>query len=127
MILDLPNAKKSCIFVGSSNDDLREMPEDAKRVLTYGILMAEYGEKHPDAKPLKGFDGASVLEIVADDRGDTFRAVYTVQFEGFIYVLHAFQKKSKKGAKTPKPDMDLIKKRLQAAKKDYEARIKKAS
>ena len=78
------------------------------------------GNKHPDAKPLKGFKGAGVLEIVEDFDGDTYRAVYTVKFEEIIYVLHAFQKKSKRGIATPKKDIDLIEARLNRAKKHYE-------
>ena len=73
------------------------------------------GGKHPDAKPLKGFKGAGVLEIVSDFDGDTFRAVYTVKIKGIIYVLHAFQKKSKKGIKTPQSELDKIKRRLKQA------------
>jgi phage-related protein len=73
-----------------------------------------------DAKPLKGFGGAGVLEVVADQEGSTFRAVYTVKFAGVVYVLHAFQKKAKKGVKTPKAELDLIRKRLKAAGEHYE-------
>lgn len=75
--------------------------------------------KHPDAKPLKGFKGAGVLEIVENFDGDTYRAVYTVKFEGIVYVLHAFQKKSKQGIATPKQDIDLIESRLKRAKEHY--------
>ncbi len=124
MVLILPTAKKTCLFVASAGKDLKDMPFPAKRILTFGIRMAEAGDMHPNAKPLKGFGGADVVEVVADYDGDTFRAVYTVKFGSFVYVLHAFQKKSKKGKATPKHDMDLIKKRLQAAKKDFEKRTK---
>ena len=78
------------------------------------------GEKHPDAKPLKGFGGAGVLEVVERYDSDTYRAVYTVKFADVVYVLHAFQKKSKKGIQTPKQEIELIKKRLQQAQKDYQ-------
>jgi phage-related protein len=81
---------------------------------------AQIGQKAPYAKPLKGFDGAGVLEIVDDFDGDTFRAVYTVRFAKAIYVLHAFQKKSKRGIATPKADLDLIEQRLKRAREDYE-------
>lgn len=74
------------------------------------------------AKPLRGFGGANVLEIVEDYQTDTYRAVYTIKFSDLVYVLHAFQKKSKKGVATPKPDLDLIKRRLDAAQKDYNMR-----
>jgi phage-related protein len=85
----------------------------------YAILLAENGLKHPDAKPLKGFGGAGVLEIVEDADGDTYRAVYTVIFGGVVYVLHAFKKKSKVGFKTPPRDMELIAKRLRDAEEHY--------
>ncbi len=78
---------------------------------------------HANAKPLKGFGGAGVLEIIDDHQGDTYRAVYTVKFDSAIYVLHAFQKKSKKGIKTPQEDIDLVKKRLKAAEMDHKSRF----
>ena len=80
---------------------------------------AQCGRKHIGAKPLKGFSGAGVLEIVEDFDGDAYRTVYTVKFEHAIYVLHAFQKKSIKGIETPKPDKDLIKSRLKAARQHH--------
>jgi phage-related protein len=82
---------------------------------------AQLGGKHKDARPLKGFGGASVVEIVADFDGGTFRAVYTVRFADVVYVLHAFQKKSKKGIETPKSDIDLIKQRLKVAEQEYKS------
>lgn len=82
--------------------------------------IAQWGRKHPDAKPLTGFGGASVLEVVEDYDGDTYRAVYTVRFAGAIYVLHAFQKKSKKGITTLKSDIDLIKSRLKKAEDHHQ-------
>lgn len=87
--------------------------------------LAQTGNKHEDAKPLKGFGGAGVLEIVSDHVGDTYRAVYTVKFDTAIYVLHAFQKKSKVGSKTPSIDMELIEKRLKVAETDYKAQLAK--
>lgn len=84
-----------------------------------GWRLAQAGSKHPDAKALTGFGSAAVLEVVEDYRGDTYRAVYTVKFAGWVYVLHCFQKKSKSGIKTPKPDLDLIDRRLKAAREDY--------
>lgn len=87
----------------------------------YGLYQAQLGD-HPDiAKPLKGFGGAGVLELVANDRGGTFRAVYTVRFEEAIVVLHAFQKKSKSGISTPKTEIDLIKARLKRAEEVYQS------
>jgi len=82
-------------------------------------LLAEYGLKHPDAKPLKGFGGAGVLEVVEELDGDAYRAVYTVKFGDVVYVLHAFKKKSKVGSKTPPRDMELIVKRLKEAEEHY--------
>ena len=76
---------------------------------------AQHGGKHPRAKPLRGFSGASVLEVVDDFEGDTFRTVYTVKFSGIVYVLHAFQKKSKRGNETPAKEIVLIKQRLKTA------------
>ncbi|TAL81015.1 MAG: addiction module toxin RelE [Beijerinckiaceae bacterium] len=113
-------------WVGSSKDDLSAFPPEVKRVLGQGIFDAQQGNRHPDAKTMKGFDGASVIEICDDFNGDTYRAVYTVKFANVIYVLHAFQKKSKRGSKTPLQDIRLIKSRLKLAKEHfaekYEAR-----
>ena len=81
----------------------------------YALYLAQQGEKHEDAKPLKGFGGAKILEVVEDYQSDTYRCVYTVKLESAVYVLHSFQKKSKKGISTPKPDIDLIKRRLKDA------------
>jgi phage-related protein len=81
----------------------------------YALYVAQLGDKHRDAKPLRGVGGAGVLEIVSDHQGDTFRCVYTVRIAGSVYVLHAFQKKSKSGRETPKAEIDLIKRRLRDA------------
>jgi len=97
------------------------MPEDVKDVFGHAIDLAQTGGKHQDAKALSGFGSAGVLEVIEDFQGDTFRAVYTVKFVGWVYVLHCFQKKSKSGIKTPKVDMDLTKSRLKAAEQDFEA------
>ncbi len=90
------------------------MPEDVQDVFGYALHLAQTGQKHPDAKPLKGFGGAGVLEVVDDFQGDAYRAVYTVRFADAVYVVHCFQKKSTQGIATPKPDMELIKSRLKA-------------
>jgi phage-related protein len=87
--------------------------------MAYALYLAENGDKHPDAKPLQGFGGAGVVEMIEDHEGSAYRAVYTVKFEGAVYVLHAFQKKSHKGISTPKSDMDLIKLRLKQAEDDH--------
>ena len=81
----------------------------------YALYVAQAGGKHRDAKPLKGFGGASVLEVATDWRGDTFRTVYTVRLADTVYVLHALQKKSKSGRETPKPEMDVVERRLREA------------
>jgi phage-related protein len=88
--------------------------------MAYAIYLAECGDKHPDAKPLRGFGGASVLEMIDDYDGDTYRAVYAIRFEDAVYVLHCFQKKSKSGIATPKSDIDLIKIRLKMAQQDHQ-------
>ena len=113
-------AKKPVEFVGSARRDLRGLPKAVRFVFGYAILLAETGEKHPDAKPLKGFGGAGVLEVVDDFDGDTYRAVYTVRFVDVVYVLDAFKKKAKKGKATPKVDMDRIQTRLRMAEDHYE-------
>jgi phage-related protein len=110
---------KPLFWVGSSKKDLKGFPLEVRRTTGFALFQAQAGGKHVDAKPLKGFGGAGVLEVVADQEGSTFRAVYTVKFAGAVYVLHAFQKKSKKGGKTPKAEPDLIRKRLKVAEEHY--------
>ena len=88
----------------------------------YALYQAQLGRKAPTAKPLGGFGSAAILEVVEDHHGDTYRAVYTVQFADLVYVLHTFQKKSKRGAATPRADMELVKKRLKTAAADYKRR-----
>ena len=95
-----------------------------KDVIGYALFIAQLGGKHEDAKPLRGFGGAGVLELVEDFAGDTYRTVYTVKFADAIYALHAFQKKSKRGMKTPQKDLDLIKERLSRAEQDHASRSK---
>lgn len=107
------------VWLGSTKKAVQDFPLTVRQGVGFALFQAQLGGKHADTKPLKGFGGASVLEIVERFDSDTYRAVYTVKFAGVIYVLHAFQKKSKQGIKTPKQDLDLIKKRLQQAKEDY--------
>jgi phage-related protein len=107
-------------WVGSSKEDLRSFPEDVRRRVGGALWDAQLGRKAPYAKPLRGFGGAGVLEIVDDFDGDTYRAVYTVRFAGAVYVLHAFQKKSRRGVATPKPELNMIERRLRRAREDYE-------
>lgn len=115
----LPSSKKPVEFVGASRRELRGMPRQVRYIFGYAVLLAEMGDKHPDAKSLKGFGGAGVLEVVEDFDRNTYRAVYTVQFEGVVYVLCAFQKKSVKGKKTPLKDMNLVRSRLKLAEEHY--------
>jgi phage-related protein len=106
-------------WVASSRDDVRDFP-DAVRLRVGGALWeAQKGGKAPWAKPLRGYGGSGLVEIIDDHDGDTYRAVYTVRFEGVVYVLHAFQKKSKSGIATPRKDLALIDLRLRRAEKDY--------
>lgn len=107
---------KALYWIGSSLRDLRAFPKAVRRVMGQALDDAQHGEKHPGVKPLKGFGGAGVLEIVEDNDGDTYRAIYTVKFVGAVYVLHAFQKKAKRGRSTPKKDIDLVKRRLRLAR-----------
>ncbi len=93
---------------------LREFPQAVREEVGYALYRAQLGEKHPNAKPLKGL-GPGVLEVISECRGDTFRAVYTVKLAGKVYVLHAFQKKSRRGIATPKSDLDLVRQRLKRA------------
>ena len=116
--------EKPLYWVGSSLADLRTLPAEVKDVFGFALHLAQWGDKHPDAKPLKGFKGASVMEIVEDYDGDTYRAVYTVRYAKAVFVLHVFQKKSKRGIKTPKPDLDLIRQRLKLAQDWYETLIR---
>jgi phage-related protein len=103
---------KPVTWVGTSRKDLRKFPAPVQDHMGYALYVAQRGGKHRDAKTLSGFGGAGVVEVVKDFRGDTFRAVYSVQYAGALYVLHAFQKKSKTGRETPKRDMELIRQRL---------------
>jgi phage-related protein len=104
-------------WLGDSKSRLRSFPEGVKDDIGAAIMWAQLGDKHPDAKPLSGFGGAGVLEVVENHDGDTYRAVYTVRFKEWIYILHCFQKKSKKGNETPRHDMNLIRVRLKQAEK----------
>jgi phage-related protein len=110
---------KPLFWVASSRKELKSFPLEVRRLMGFALWQAQAGGKHVDAKPLKGFGGAGILEVVEDHDGNTYRAVYTVRLAGAVYVLHAFQKKSKKGVKTPKAELDLIRKRLKAAEEHH--------
>ncbi len=114
---------KPLVWVRSSKDDLKKFPRTAQSHIGFALKVAQSGGKHIDAKPMKGFSGASVIEIVEDYDGDTYRAVYTVKFADAIYILHAFQKKSKSGIATPKHDLDLIEERFRRAKELHALRV----
>jgi phage-related protein len=116
--------EKPLFWIGSAKSDLLDFPEAVKDEIGVALSVTQFGGEHPSAKPWKG-EGAGVLEIVEDYRGDTYRAVYTVKFENAGYVLHAFQKKSPKGIKTAQTDVELVSRRLRVASDDYEARYGK--
>ncbi len=115
---------KPLAWIGSSRDDLRAFPEDARRDIGAALYEAQKGRKPDAAKPLKGFGGAGVLEVIEDHEGDTYRAVYTVRYATAIYVLHAFKKKSKRGISTPQTDIDLIRRRLKRAEEQHRENMK---
>ena len=108
------------IWLGSTKKAVQSFPLLVRQAIGFALFQAQLGGKHTNAKPLKGFGGAGVLEVVERYDSDTYRAVYTVKFTDVVYVLHVFQKKSKKGIQTPTQDIDLIKKRLQQARDDYQ-------
>ncbi len=110
---------KSLLWVSSSKRDLMDMPKDVRVDFGHGLYQAQLGGYPDIAKTLSGFGGASVIELIQDHKGDAFRAIYTVKFAEVIMVLHAFQKKSKKGIETPKQDMELIRSRLKLAEELY--------
>ena len=120
MIMRTNKSKNLVVWIGSSLDDLKKFPEEVQGEMGYALYLAQTEKKHISAKPLKGFGGAGVLEIVTNFDSDTYRAVYTVKLAGVVYVLHAFQKKSKKGIATPNQDIDLIKKRLKRATQHHQ-------
>ncbi|HEX4311643.1 MAG TPA: type II toxin-antitoxin system RelE/ParE family toxin [Acidobacteriaceae bacterium] len=113
--------EKPLHWIGSSLKEPRFFPAAVRTSVGFALSIAQYGGKHPSAKPWKG-EGPGVLEIVRDHDGDTFRAVYTVRFDRAVYVLHAFQKKSPRGVTTRKSDVVLIHDRMKAAQRDYEQR-----
>lgn len=107
-------------WIATAKKDLKAMPDEVQDDVGYALLLAQLGEKHDETKPLKGFKGAGVLEVVDNFDGDTYRAVYTVRFKSAIYVLHVFQKKSKSGIETPKQDIELVENRLKVAQEHHQ-------
>ena len=112
---------KPLVWVGSSKRDLSAFPDAVRGRMGHALFVAQCGGTHPDAKPMKGFASAGVLEIVEAFEGNAWRAVYTVRFSGRVYVLHAFQKKSKRGSELPKPDAELLRRRLKRAEETHAA------
>ncbi|MEX1993780.1 MAG: type II toxin-antitoxin system RelE/ParE family toxin [Steroidobacteraceae bacterium] len=112
-----PVTAKRLEWIGSSKKDLLALPEEVVDVFGYALYLAQVGQRHEQAKPLRGFGSAGILEVVEDRRGDAFRAVYTVRYAARVFVLHVFQKKSKSGIATPKADLDLIRSRLKLAER----------
>ena len=114
-VLAVPTNQKPLEWIGSSHKDSMALPADVRRLFGFALSLAQAGDKHDAAKVPQGFGGAGVLEVIEDDVGGTYRAVYTVKFAEAVFVLHCFQKKSKRGVATPKEDMDLIHARLKIA------------
>jgi len=121
MARPVSQGEKPLDWVGSSKKDFLGFPAAVKDEMGNALGLAQFGGKHPSAKPWKG-EGPGVFELVEDHRGDTYRAVYTVRFKEVVYVLHAFQKKAPRGIKTARTDVDLVGRRLKIAQQDYEAR-----
>lgn len=117
--------QKNLCWISSSKKDLLKFPKAVQEEAVFGLDLAREGDSYRKAKPFKGFRSADVKELVLDDRAGTFRVVYTIKFENVIYVLHAFQKKSKTGIKTPKKDVDLIHHWFDQALADYKERFAK--
>ncbi len=114
---------KALSWIASSRRDMRVLPKEVRRTLGVALYAVQIGETPPIAKPLRGFGGAGVLELIEDDAGGTYRAVYTVRYATAIYVLHVFQKKSKRGRETPQRDIDLIKERLKRAEELHKLKM----
>ncbi|HEY1686399.1 MAG TPA: type II toxin-antitoxin system RelE/ParE family toxin [Tepidisphaeraceae bacterium] len=106
---------KPLIWIASSHSDLCDLPKDVQSDFGFALYLAQQGKQHRSVKVLQGFGGAGVLEIIENDDGGTYRAVYTIKLAGVVYVLHVFQKKSAKGIRTPKKEIDLIHRRLKDA------------
>jgi phage-related protein len=123
----VPDNLKPVEWVGSSYDDFTAFPEPIQQEMGYALYLAQTGRMHISAKPLRGFGGAGVVELVEDDRQGSYRAVYTVKFGSAVYVLHAFQKKSRQGVKTPREEIKLVELRLKIAEDDHKARMKSST
>ena len=117
----LPRPERPLLWIGSSRKDYADFPPRVQEGFGFELFLAQTGQHPPSAKPLKGF-GPGVVELIGNFEGDTFRSVYTVHFETVVYVLHCFKKKSRHGIRTPKTEIDLIKRRLQTAQADHKSR-----
>ena len=115
--------ERGIVWLGSSRKDLRAMPEHVRQTFGYGLGLAQAGLRHPDTKQLKGFNPA-LVEILEDDDGDTYRAVYCAKFDDIIYVLHCFKKKSTKGGNLPMAEKETIERRLARLRELEAARLK---
>jgi phage-related protein len=122
MSTDDTETVKPLFWMGSSRRDLKAFPAGVRQTAGFALWQAQRGRKHASAKVLKGFGGAGVLEVVEDDDGNTYRVVYTVKFAGAVYALHAFQKKSKSGIKTPPAEIETVRRRLKTAEEHHAAR-----
>lgn len=118
----LPRSERPLFWIATSRKDYAEFPPRIQEEFGFQLFLAQTGQHPPSAKALKGL-GSGVVELIGDYDGDTFRSVYTVRFETAVYVLHSFKKKSKRGIRTPKAELDLIKRRLQVAQADYKLRM----
>lgn len=112
---------KTIVFLSSTRKDLRALPPPVRSAFGFALRTAQQGDRPRTTKTLTGFGNAQVVELVEDYQTDTYRAVYTVQFAEVVYVLHVFQKKSKRGSTLPEPDRDLIVARLQQAREHYQS------
>ena len=121
--MDQQNPRR-LVWIASSRRDMRALPKSLRRSFGLVLFAAQTGEMPPTAKPLKGFGGTGVLELIEDDAAGTYRAIYTVRYLTAIYVLHVFQKKSKRGRQTPQQDIDLIKARLKRAEEIHAMALK---
>jgi len=117
----LDTSDKPLYWIGQTLADLKAFPAGVQRVMGFALRLAQGGDKHIDAKPMRGFTGSGVLEVVDDHDGNAYRAVYTIKFPEAVYVLHTFQKKSKRGIATPKRELDLVRQRLAEAQAEHDA------
>jgi phage-related protein len=119
------NRPKPLVWIASSRREMQAMPKEVRRSFGVALYAVQTGETPPTAKALKGF-GAGVLELIEDDAGGTYRAVYAIRYSSAVYVLHVFQKKSKRGRKTPQQDIDLIETRLKRANEVHAMKMKES-